>query len=82
MFYIIFISIGFVEINEPFTIVQPMPRKELSLDSTIGDAIGPTSACMLTVEIGPGGRVAIQDLTDLVEVNLYENLVIVILKLA
>ena len=48
------------EINESFTIVQPMLRK----DSTISDAIGPTTACMLIVEIGPGGRVAIQDLTD------------------
>lgn len=41
-----------------------MPRKDLPIDSTISDAIGPTTACMLIVEIGPGGRVAIQDLTD------------------
>jgi hypothetical protein len=38
--------------------MNPLPLskpKELSLDSTIGDAIGPTSTCMLIVEIGPGG---------------------------
>ena len=52
------------EINESFTIVQPMLRKELPIDSTLSDAIAPTIACMLIVQIGPGGRVAIKDPTD------------------
>ena len=52
------------KIREPFTIVQPMPRKELPMDSTICDALGPTKACMFIVEVGGSGRVCIEDLTN------------------
>lgn len=61
------------KIDEPFTIVQPLPRKELDSDSTISDALGSTKACMLIVEVGESGRVCIEDfaISDTNEVTVF-----------
>ena len=59
------------EIMEPFTIAQPLPRKELALDLTIQEALGPTTACMLIIEAGEGCTVAIDDLVDINKVHCY-----------
>ena len=57
------------EIVEPFTIVQPLPRKELALDLTVHEALGTTTACILIIEAGEGCAVTIDDLVNNTDVS-------------